>query len=48
VGEQAGLASVDGGQEPACLGGVAAQPLVFPAGPANEVFVDSFQTYFRE
>jgi len=40
VGEQAGLASVDVGQEPACFGGVAAQPLVLPAGPTNEVFVD--------
>ena len=40
VREQPRLASEDSGQEPACLGGVAAQPLVLPAGPSNEVFVD--------
>ena len=40
VGEQARFPSKDGSQEPACLGGVAAQPLVLPSGPTNEVFVD--------
>src|SRR5215216_1886080 len=40
VGEQAGFASVDLGEQPACRGGAAAQPLVFPAGPTNEVSVD--------
>jgi len=38
--EQARLASVDGGQEPARLGGMAAQPFVSPHGPTNEVVVD--------
>ena len=33
VCEQAWLSSEDGGQEPACFGGVAAQPLVFPCRP---------------
>ena len=40
VCEQAWLSSEDGGQGPACFGGVAAQPLVFPRRPSDEVFVD--------
>ena len=41
VGEQSGLASEDVDQEPACLGGVAAQPLVLALGPTHEIRVDA-------